>query len=268
MGLRIYEDELGRFSCMRMFTQVIRVVVEFISHVLMILTYQFYGMSGSQMNSGIITSLFASSIVYTAIIFYFLYGQRVAKVQALGMVFIIVSVVLVSIGSQSNVKSTLEGSAIVEENKVLLNWSIVFALLCGLILSIQLLTTKKILQTYDFPPNHMNYDTNFGLFLLYFIIYLVDGYAFGMHYETIDFFLMTSAGIIGQVGMLFLTQAVRFGKGSIVQSIENLKIPMQVLILLIATGGRQKPTLLQNIGVLFGLLGGVAIAVSENQNGK
>lgn len=46
-GIAIYHDELGKLSCMRLFTQVIRVVVELISHVLMILTYQFYGMSGS-----------------------------------------------------------------------------------------------------------------------------------------------------------------------------------------------------------------------------
>lgn len=68
------------------------------------------------MNSGIITSLFASSIVYTAVIFYFLYGQKVAKIQAIGMLLIIASVVLVSIGSQSNVKKNLDAAEVVEEN--------------------------------------------------------------------------------------------------------------------------------------------------------
>ena len=63
------------------------------------------------------------------------------------MLFIIASVLMVSIGSKSNVKKAESGNAeLVSENEALLNWSIVFALLCGLILSLQLLATKHILS--------------------------------------------------------------------------------------------------------------------------
>lgn len=152
------------------------------------------------------------------------------------MVSIVASVILVSLGS----KSSVEGLTPIfqAENTQLLNWSIIAALVCGLVLSLQLLTTKMILNKFNFPPNHLNYDTNFGLAVLYLICFLFDKFFYGMEYETMDFFLLTSANLIGQLGMIFLTLAVKYGKGGIVQSIENLKVPMQVVILLVVSGGK------------------------------
>jgi drug/metabolite transporter (DMT)-like permease len=63
---------------------------------LIIFTFAFAFPSG--VNAGIISSIFASSCIFTIIIFFFKYGQKVTKFDALGAFMIILCVALVGVG--------------------------------------------------------------------------------------------------------------------------------------------------------------------------
>lgn len=52
------------------------------------------------MNAGIITSLFTTATVWTTVLFYCIYGQRVSAMQLVGIGFIIGSVFIISFGGQ------------------------------------------------------------------------------------------------------------------------------------------------------------------------
>lgn len=56
--------------------------------------------SKANINQGVIASLFSSSIVFTAIIFYFLYDERLTWRVLIGIIFIGGGAALISIGKE------------------------------------------------------------------------------------------------------------------------------------------------------------------------
>lgn len=62
--------------------------------------YYFFNKAGDNMNAGIITSLFTTATVWTTVLFYCIYGQRVSAMQLVGIGFIIGSVFIISFGGQ------------------------------------------------------------------------------------------------------------------------------------------------------------------------
>jgi hypothetical protein len=71
--------------------------------------------------------------------------------------------------------------------------------------------------------------------------------------------LYTVAIISATIGATLSTYAMRYGQAGIVNCFENLKVPWQVIIILIASGGTQIPTLGQLLGMLFGVGGAIVI---------
>lgn len=84
------------FSGLRLSVPVIRALVQGVITILIICTFAFAFPSG--VNAGIISSIFASSCVFTIIIFFFKYGQKVTKFDALGAFMIVLCVALVGVG--------------------------------------------------------------------------------------------------------------------------------------------------------------------------
>jgi drug/metabolite transporter (DMT)-like permease len=60
------------------------------------ITFQFADKAG--VNKGVIASIFTSAIIFTAIIFRFLYGERISFKQAISMSVIIVGVICIGVG--------------------------------------------------------------------------------------------------------------------------------------------------------------------------
>lgn len=146
-GSQIYRDADGNLSLLRLTMPVVRALFSLGSNWLLVACYKFYSLSGSHLNSGIITSLFATSIVYSGILFYFFYGQKLKPLQVFGMACIVASVAMVSIGTKSLVVTAAEES-LLDVKQSLLNWSIGLALGKGLWLSWQLLVIKTILVKF------------------------------------------------------------------------------------------------------------------------
>ena len=90
-------------------------------------------------------------------------------------------------------------------------------------------------------------------------MFLYDRYVNGMRYQGWDMLYMTGAQFMGSFGMVMITLALQRGKGGIVQAIENLKVPWQVIIMIVGSGGAKLPTLLQWLGMLIGVAGATII---------
>ena len=115
----------------------------------MALIYSFMFAAKSGINPGIISSIFSSTCVFTIIIFYFLYGQKLSINDWIGTLFIILCVVFISIGGgesdeeEEKVRRMLAGGSYKvtehitpEEANMYLYFAIVAALIAGFILSV------------------------------------------------------------------------------------------------------------------------------------
>ena len=78
----------------------------------------------------------------------------------------------------------------------------------------------------------------FYIFVIYLPIFLFDYFYNGMRYKAEDFFLLASSQLCGSTGMVCINVAVKYGKGGIVQTIENLKVPWTTILLLLMSGGK------------------------------
>ena len=58
-------------------------------------------------NQGIIASLFSTSIIMSAIIFYFLYDEKLSSRHLFGLFLMIIAVVLISIGKPAHSKTVI-----------------------------------------------------------------------------------------------------------------------------------------------------------------
>jgi len=65
---------------------------------MIILTFYLLSESSNSLNSGIITSIFASSIIFSLVNFRVLYGQRIKISSLVGIVLVITSISLISMG--------------------------------------------------------------------------------------------------------------------------------------------------------------------------
>ena len=72
-----------------------RTLVETSILILLAVTFQFADQS--KINSGIITSLFATSLVFTSVYFYFAHSQKLTKTDALGILMMIACIVIISL---------------------------------------------------------------------------------------------------------------------------------------------------------------------------
>lgn len=104
----------------------------------------------SGINPGIISSIFSSTCVFTIILFYFLYGQKLSVFDFIGIFFIIGSVVFISMGGgessdEESTRRLLAGAGprdpnapklSKEEANMFLYFGIIAALLAGFVLSV------------------------------------------------------------------------------------------------------------------------------------
>ena len=87
------------FSGLRLSVPIIRALAQGTIIVLIINTFAYAFPSG--VNAGIISSIFATSCIFTVIIFFCKYGQKVTKFDGLGVTLILLCVALVGVGGAS-----------------------------------------------------------------------------------------------------------------------------------------------------------------------
>jgi drug/metabolite transporter (DMT)-like permease len=119
-------------------------------------TMQFSYKAG--VNQGIIASIFSSSIVYSAIIFYFLYDENLSHRHIVGIVFFVGCVALISIG-----KSKLSTNVISTDEELLLQHqylvkAVAMALVTSLILTISSVVMRHYVKYVKISALQLNND--------------------------------------------------------------------------------------------------------------
>lgn len=139
----------------------------------------FYFSACSGVPSGVIATIFCFSIAFAGVSFYFYYGEKLTKFDAIGVLFIVVCVGL--IGAGGALASQAENSEVVikdhctdiyGETWVLLV-SITLAIVTGLIMGLNSFSIRWCLQpSFGYPRVQMNADgaLAFGIILLPFFI--------------------------------------------------------------------------------------------------
>ena len=118
-------------------------------------------------NQGVIGSLFAMSTIFTTIMFFFIFGQRLEPVYFIGITFMMTCVVLISFSKESSSGRLEQGSS--SEDMV---YIISLALFTAVTFSLISLVTKAWYVKYKYEAINFGVDSMFlfGLTLLPFCI--------------------------------------------------------------------------------------------------
>ena len=178
-------------------------------HVTHIATFLFAGKSN--INGGIISTLFTSSCVFTFIIFYFKYGQKITKSDVFGTFLVLGCVGLISMGGSNQ---SGEG----EINNLYLVLAVVMALLTGLNLSVNTVHIQYVIEM-GFDVDQSNYDGGFLVAILYmpFII------AYRNKFTLAVFGFSTIAIFLGTLGVICFSRALKYGNAGPVTAIDATK---------------------------------------------
>mmetsp|Transcript_26036 Transcript_26036/g.23054 ORF Transcript_26036/g.23054 Transcript_26036/m.23054 type:complete len:301 (+) Transcript_26036:263-1165(+) len=232
-------------------------IIVFIGGTCVVYTFQFciYG----NINQGIITSLFGLSSIFSAIMAYFLFGDKLKIYHVAGMILMLLCVVGLGLGSTKNVS---EHPQIMEESDNPLMYgllAIILGIACPFFFALGGITVRYFGKHHKFNPVDMT--------IMYYLIgsfMLVVGtiltYKFGSHEFILKEFLeMLIAGLIGAVGGIFLNLAVSCGLAGPVFALANIQVIIQTLLDALIIG--EIPTLIETVSALFGVLGCCTIAL-------
>jgi len=64
----------------------------------------------AQINQGVIASLFTSGVIFTSVLFYFVYAEQLNFQDVIGIVFILVGVALIGFGKEAETIEIVEES--------------------------------------------------------------------------------------------------------------------------------------------------------------
>ena len=209
-----------------------RSIMILISQTLIIMTFNFMYLSSHYLNSGIFASLFTSSIIYTTLLFYFFYRQKISITVFIGMICIITCVIMIGVGKQTALSNIEE----VDQNYF--NLAILCGLLTGLEFSCGLLLMKALLTSYKFPAMQINFDSSLAQAVLLAPLFFYEIWSLGYcKYSIWEIFLYCLAYYLKDIACVFITLGIKYGKGGIVDAIKNLSVLWQTLIIIIVSHG-------------------------------
>jgi len=99
-------------------------------------------------NQGVISSIFTCSIIFTAIFFFIFYGEKLNLRHLVGIFFMTVCVVLISVGSESSTSTTTEST----DTTNYLVLAVVLAIFTGLAFAINSLAMRVFITRIHLSP--------------------------------------------------------------------------------------------------------------------
>lgn len=132
--------------------RIVGVILRGMNHIgaILLLVTSFYFGSLAHVNQGVVAGLFTSSVVFTAILFYFVYNERVSNKNLAGMTLVICGVLCVSVKDDSNEH--------VDYNMLWI--SVFFAMLTGIALATNAIIIKHYCKNVGFSPFQLTLDAN------------------------------------------------------------------------------------------------------------
>lgn len=204
-----------------------RFIVNFAIYVFLGLTFIFADKCG--IHTGVVTSLFCSSLIFTCIYFFLHHGQKLTKWDFTGILLVVICVILISL-SEGKAPEILEGEEdVLEEdlssdklmNKIL---TIFFALCTGLTFSTNSIEMHYSAKTQKVSHTQMNIDGNFLLGVAVLPFFIVEVFILEtQEYEMIDLILANANIVCIIIASTGLTAALHCGQAGPVQAIEMMK---------------------------------------------
>lgn len=183
-------------------------LIVFMIHLTHIATFFFAGKSN--VNGGIISTIFSSSCVFTSIIFYCKYGQRITRNDIMGTVFIMLCVTLISIGGGGKEETQVDRKYLI--------LALVMALITGVTLSLNTVNINYVIKT-GFNLDQANYDGN----LLIGLLYLPFCFLFRDSFDMYIYLMASLTTFAATMGVISFSRALKYGKAGPVTAIENSK---------------------------------------------
>lgn len=147
---------------------VIKAILSLVSTGMTFLTFYYVHEASPSLNTGVFTSLFCSSILYSSILLYFIYGQKLKKREIFGMMLIVICIILIAL-SNEKVDKSHEAPVIIHKYLVL---ATVMALLTGLEFGIGVTITKVLLMYFKFPPYQLTFDIMLAVAIILFPVFI------------------------------------------------------------------------------------------------
>ena len=84
-----------------------RFIINFMIYVMLGLTFIFADKSG--IHTGVVTSLFCSSLIFTVVYFYFKYGQKLSRWDVIGIIMVCICIALISLSEGEHSEGETDG---------------------------------------------------------------------------------------------------------------------------------------------------------------
>ena len=133
-------EEQYRFSYKRLSAPLGRMFLTLMIHVTHISAFLFA--FNANVNGGIISTIFSTSCVFTFIIFYFKYGQKITMSDVIGTIFVLVCVTLISLPTPGTESDSEE-----ELDNMFLILALCMALAAGLTLTFNTININYVIGT-------------------------------------------------------------------------------------------------------------------------
>ena len=114
--------------------------------------------------------------------------------------------------------------------------AVVLAVVAGITFSVNTVNIEYIIKKVGFPTSQINVDGNFTYGLVLTPLFIYEMCKEKPMYTTKDIVFTNMSIICVYMSTICFTYAMQFGKGGIVQAIDNLKIIVQTALAIIFAG--------------------------------
>ena len=167
------------------------------------------------------------------------------------------AVVFISVGKPSHANSAaVSSSSSQDESSEYLVLAIATALLTGVILTINAIVLRHYVKYIHISPLQLNFDGGLIQMAVLMVLFFIYVREHGM-YEWFDFCESIFASLLSMAANITLSQAFAIGLGGPVQGINNLMSVVQTVMAALILS--QIPSLMQNIGLVLGLVGALVM---------
>ena len=135
------------------------------------------------------------------------------------------------------------------------------AVLAGITFSVNTVNIEYIIKKVGFPTSQINVDGNFTYGLVLTPLFIYEMCKEKPMYSTKDIVFTNMSILCVYMSTICFTYAMQYGKGGIVQAIDNLKIIVQTALAIIFAG--LIPTGQQIAGMVCGISGVLIIIFSK-----
>lgn len=259
-----------RASCFKMVQPLIAAIQNTQSQAFVFLTMFFLSRTSVSVNSGVVCSLFSSSLIFVALLFRCLYSQKLSWLTGVGIILILASVPLIAMDAkQDDKKAGADPLKKTSAFDYMLLWALFSAILAGFSFSLGVTVVRFVMnRTPEVNLSTIFTDCNIILGVVYlpFLIYELSTNEAARTGAAANFGFAMGGFWLINIGTILSAYSIKFGTGAIVQGVENLKFCEQVIIEMIMSGFHKLPTGFQIGGLVSGFVGGVIIICESNRS--